>query len=479
MSRRQALRASTALAGAAGMSAAAPGLGGAARAGTGEPGDATVRPPRGAYARNVEVVGYCDLEERPGFKMSVKEKNGRWYLYTGHFWHPGWSVVDVTDPARARVLDWLPAPGHPGNTVANQVTLHGDTMITAMEKAPELPPYYDPTQPFHEGILLWDISDPVRPRRLAQWTSNGTGTHRNLYAGGRYAHLSAAMPGFTGNIYVILDISDRERPTIAGRWWVPGQENGGATPQQDDDGGPHHHGFCCGNGAHVHLHGPPYPVGSLVYLPYGSAGLIVLDISDVSRPRQIGHLPFSPPFHAQFGVHGVLPIPDKGIAFANSEDISYGTGPAHHASVIDISDPTAPVLLSLLPEPVPPEDAPYDDFHTRGGWCGPHNMNHHLYSGDVQQFNGLFYLAHFNAGLRVYDVTHTRSPRETGYFIPPEPRKRYGTLPAPRKGEPAEALPVLQTEDVVVDRRGFIYITDKNQGMWILRYVGPAPGSRA
>jgi hypothetical protein len=32
---------------------------------------------------------------------------------------------------------------------------------------------------------------------------------------------------------------------------------------------------------------------------------------------------------------------------------------------------------------------------------------------------------------------------------------------------------VTQTEDVLVDTRGYIYITDKNWGMWILRYAGP------
>jgi sugar lactone lactonase YvrE len=31
---------------------------------------------------------------------------------------------------------------------------------------------------------------------------------------------------------------------------------------------------------------------------------------------------------------------------------------------------------------------------------------------------------------------------------------------------------VAQTEDVVVDRRGYIYISDKNQGVHILRYTG-------
>jgi len=31
---------------------------------------------------------------------------------------------------------------------------------------------------------------------------------------------------------------------------------------------------------------------------------------------------------------------------------------------------------------------------------------------------------------------------------------------------------VTSTEDVVVDARGYIYITDKNQGVWILKYAG-------
>ncbi|GAA2805067.1 hypothetical protein [Saccharopolyspora taberi] len=431
--------------------------------------DVEVIPPPGAYARNVEVVGYCALEERPGFKMAIREKAGRWYLYMGHFWSPGWSVVDVTDPRRATVLRYWPTPGPQGNTMGMQATLAGDTLITAMEKVfPEGAPGTDPNAPFNEGVLIYDIAEPANPRLLSHFRTGGNGTHRNIYTGGRYAHLSAAMPGFQGNIYVILDISDRTRPREAGRWWVPGQEERGRAPRTPPA---HTHGFCCGAGAHVHLHGPPYPTeDGLVYLPYGGAGLIVLDISDVSRPRQIGHLPFSPPFHSQFGVHGFLPLPDQGIGYANSEDISYGTGPAHHASIVDISDPANPFLLSLLPEPVPPREAPYDDFTTRGGWCGPHNFNHHQYHPDVQPQGDLFHLAHFNAGLRIYDVSNRRLPREIGYFIPPEPRKRYGYLP--------EHDLVLQTEDVVVDRRGFIYITDKNQGMWILRYVGPEPGTR-
>jgi hypothetical protein len=28
---------------------------------------------------------------------------------------------------------------------------------------------------------------------------------------------------------------------------------------------------------------------------------------------------------------------------------------------------------------------------------------------------------------------------------------------------------------VLVDRRGYVYITNKNQGLWVLRYTGPRP----
>jgi hypothetical protein len=82
----------------------------------------------------------------------------------------------------------------------------------------------------------------------------------------------------------------------------------------------------------------------------------------------------------------------------------------------------------------------------------------------VEKQGDLIYLTYFNAGLRVFDVKEPRVPRETGWFIPPTPPKRIGLLPA--------AL-VNQTEDVLVDTRGNIYITDKQWGLWVLRYTGP------
>ena len=38
------------------------------------------------------------------------------------------------------------------------------------------------------------------------------------------------------------------------------------------------------------LHGPPFVVGNLAYLSYYCEGLIILDISDITRPKKIGQL---------------------------------------------------------------------------------------------------------------------------------------------------------------------------------------------
>ena len=80
------------------------------------------------------------------------------------------------------------------------------------------------------------------------------------------------------------------------------------------------------------------------------------------------------------------------------------------------------------------------------------------------------YLTYFNAGLRIYDIRDARTPKEIAYFIPPDPKTRIGTKPSKL---------VAQTEDVLVDRRGFIYISNKNQGVWILKLKEVWPYSSA
>lgn len=400
---------------------------------------------------NTRAVGYSDLDGRGGgFKLSIQEVHGKWYLYMGHLWHRGWTILDVTDPRRPEVANFIEGPD---NTWTIQMVVQDGKMITALE---QMPPSWggDPNAPFDEGVLIWDVEhDPVHPRQLGHFRTGGTGTHRNGYWGGRYVHLAAGMPGYSGNIYVIIDMMDPTHPVEVGRWWVPGQHVAGGETSEPD----------------VSLHGPPFVVDDLVYIPYGAAGMVVLDISDVTAPTLVGRLDYAPPFNPGIAVHTVLPLPERGIAVCNSEAIaSRGMEPLNQASTIDISDPSNPILRALFPLPEPPAGYPVPSFYGRGGRFGPHNVNMLYSSPFTDHSDRLIYLAYFNAGLRIIDIEDPRKPKEVGYFLPPDPTQRFGP-------QPPDAL-VLQSEDVLVDTRGFVYMSNKNQGLWILRYTGREPG---
>ena len=82
-------------------------------------------------AKNMELIGYHDLEGHPSFKIAMQVVDGRWYLYLGHFWISGWSIVDVTDPANPQYVKFIPGPE---NTETYQVQVADGIMVTDLEK---------------------------------------------------------------------------------------------------------------------------------------------------------------------------------------------------------------------------------------------------------------------------------------------------------------------------------------------------------
>src|SRR4029079_19729762 len=105
--------------------------------------------PPGAQTSNLEVVGFTGLNGRPcAFKLALKHtKDDKWYLYAGHSFDQGWSIIDVTDPAKPRYVKFIPYETKSKNVLTAQVTLHDDIMITAIDK---LSKSGDPT------LLIWD-----------------------------------------------------------------------------------------------------------------------------------------------------------------------------------------------------------------------------------------------------------------------------------------------------------------------------------
>src|SRR5258706_16484434 len=69
--------------------------------------------PPGWEASNMQPVGYSDLQGHKGaFKVAIKKVSSRWYLYMGHLWDQGWSIVDVTDPQDPKFVKHIPGPSN-------------------------------------------------------------------------------------------------------------------------------------------------------------------------------------------------------------------------------------------------------------------------------------------------------------------------------------------------------------------------------
>jgi hypothetical protein len=408
--------------------------------------------PPGGLAENLKVVGFSGLGGRYGaFKMALnRSANGRWYLYMGHTFDQGWSILDVTDPTDPKYVKFIPFEG-PKDWITSQVTVNGNLMMTALDR-----------RGTDDGpaVILWDISDPINPRQVGQWSSGPTGgTHRISYPGGRYAYLSAGYPGFRGRILVILDVSDPAHPKEVGKWWRPGQKEGEPASSVASS-----------------FHGPAHvsPDGKMLSMGY-TPDVVNLDISDPSQPKLVGGLQITPPFASVGGqsVHTVLPLWDRNLLYVSSEPMAERCqdNGLHFAGFIDNSNPARPRLISVFPTPRPPAGAPYEDFCDKGGRFGPHNTNQEIHNPAVAQPGNLMYITWFNAGLRVFDISNPRLPTELGYYVPPE-----------RPGLPEHtgphASPVNWSEEVAVDARGNIYLNDDKWGTFILQYTGRVPAGK-
>jgi hypothetical protein len=368
-------------------------------------------------AHGLRLIGHTDLDGH-GDCMLVGVADG--VAYVGHMGgdRVGTSVVDVSDPTTPRLITQIHTP--PG-THSHKVQVVGDLLLVNHERNPR-----EPDAPrWSAGLQLYDVSDPAHPRELSFFPTPGKGVHRMTYWEPPYAWVTGSDEGWSDQFLIVVDLSDPTHPVEAGRWWFPGMHTaGGETPTWDP-------------GRRFALH-HAVVTGDRAYCGWWDAGLVVLDVSDVRRPRLVSHLDFGA---AESGAtHTALPLAGRDLLVVTDEAVDEdGAGPQKHIRVVDISEETSPRVVSRFPVP--------DGAHRgRGGRFGPHNL-HEMRPGSYQS-DHIVHATYFSAGLRVYDVSDPSAPREVASYVPRPPR---GTS-------------TVQLNDLTVTADERIYVTDRTAG---------------
>jgi hypothetical protein len=384
---------------------------------------ANIGPEGQPEARNMRLVGHCNMDWR-GDGMHVNVKDG--YAFFAHMGDHGigTSVVDVQDPENPTLVAQVPVPA---NTHSHKVQIVGDVLMVNYEQ-------YGDKGKGETGIKTFDISNPRAPKEIGFYHMPGKGVHRPTWWEGNLAYVSGSDEGWDDQFLITLDVSDPSNMKEVGRWWVPGQHvAGGEKPSWKDEGLRYalHHAIARGD---------------RVYGGWQNAGLVILDNSDPSKPTLLSQTQFGQP---KANAHSPVPMPGRDIVIVVEEAVrDYCDEITKHTRVIDVSDPVNPRQLSTFP-------VPGGDFCQRGGRFGPHNI-HEGRPGTLQDGKTV-YLTYFNGGIRVYDITNPRWPREIAYFIPEAPQGRKS----------------IQLNDLIVEADGLIYVSDRYAGgLYIFELTG-------
>jgi hypothetical protein len=253
-------------------------------------------------------------------------------------------------------------------------------------------------------------------------------------------------------VLTILDVSNPRNPEKVSDFWLPEQR--GEDPQP-------------GEGETLYVH-EPVVEGDRAYVAYWDGGFAIIDVSDKTNPQLITHVRTFPEF-SDGNTHTCVPLPERNLLVVAEENTANfgGEGPKK-IWIYDISDEEKPEPVSQLPTPEPSSEEPYVTYLERGERFGPHciNENHvnHLRTVDK------VYATYCNAGLRVFDISDAANPRETAFFVPPDPAEIVDPRPYDREfdifhGGSRTAC----SQDLVVDPRGYIYISGTNDGIWIVK----------
>lgn len=427
--------------------------------------DASAGVPSPEESRNVRRVGYSDLQGRESLQVAAK---GTW-LYVGHHEgrHPnplkggadewnGTTILDISDPARPAVVAHIPNAERANSRAVQAMHDYRNSGKDLLVRNHE--------RPGAHRFEIFDVTKKDSPVFVASITETPDGPLTSAHKGwwdettGLFYH-SSNEPGFRAQHLIIhrieIDPSGRVRTPFVGRAWLPGQKEGDPVPADGEIPGMHH---------------PVVdPENRRVYAAFLFGGDVAAwDVTDPAAPVLKWHIDTHPPGS---GTHTATPVfyrfpgpPGKGRAeverryvLVSDEVIGGCSGPVRerlHMMEITRAESTG------VPTPVAAWQVPEGDFCSRGGRFGPHQYAE-TKDGRINRFGDrLAWVAYFNAGVRVLDISDPLDLKEVGHYIP-----------RPAGGS------VLQMNDVDLDYRGFAYASDRvGNGLYVLEYTGEKRG---
>jgi hypothetical protein len=456
-----------------------------------------------AQHKDMKLVGFNNLQARSAYQPTLQQQGNRWIAYVGHHGgqavnpltgqieQNGTSIVDVTDPAHPVYLHHLP-PSGVGESGAQMVrTCSGSELPNA-----DATKYYmlRATGSSHE---VYDITDPSHPALLTVVVANLGDTHKNFWecsTGIAYlvsdgTSFETATPSFPNwradRVTQIFDLSNPALPVFIRNYGLVGQEPGSTGPVPTG------------------VHGGISAISlgrDRVYFGHGTGSNGIMQIVDRTKLLGGGGCSFDPisPTPEQLlcpqvgrldtpptmGAHTTFPLLDQPIPeFAKNiggkvrdfvflvneagggSGANTCTGNRQLTYFVDVETESKPMGISNFQVP-----EASGDFCNRGGRFGAHASS--------ESFTPLFYgkmifVSWFNAGVRAIDLRDPFSPKEAAYYIPAttsDTDPRCTTI----NGQQI-CNTVIQTNNVEVDDRGFIYIVDRaNTGLHILELSGDA-----
>ena len=134
--------------------------------------------------------------------------------------------------------------------------------------------------------------------------------------------------------------------------------------------------------------------------------------------------------------------------------------------IADISTESRPVGVATFTVP-----EASGEFCSRGGRFGTHSSNE---SFTPIYYKRLMFFSHFNAGVRAVDIRDPYHPNEVAYYVPAITENTDKRCIKLDNGE-QRCKVAIQTNNVEVDDRGYIYIVDRaNTGLHLLELTGDA-----